>query len=75
MTTITISQELIKEKELVLIPRSQYEDLLRRIGLITTREAKLTQAQKKRLKTARINMANGKFFTINDLKRKLGVKN
>lgn len=28
MTTITISKELIKEKELVLVPRRKYEELL-----------------------------------------------
>jgi len=29
MATITISKSLIKEKELVVIPRKQYEELLR----------------------------------------------
>lgn len=31
MTTITISKELIKEKELILMPRKKYETLLRAV--------------------------------------------
>jgi len=34
MTTITISKNLIKEKDLMLVPRLQYEGLLKRLKII-----------------------------------------
>ena len=76
MTTITIPKTLIKEKELVLIPRREYEEFSR--WQKTTKPFKSfkpTLAQKKALSKARKNFANGKFLTIDELKRKLGFTN
>lgn len=39
MTTITIPQTLIKEKELVLIPRREYEKLLKKQIMSTGKQA------------------------------------
>lgn len=74
MNTITIPKNLIKEKELVLIPRREYEKFL----LFHSKKEKgseLTVAQRKRLKKSRENLANGRYFTMYELKQKLGVKN
>jgi len=39
MTTITIPQNLIREKELIIIPRRNYEDLLRKaVGKTESRD-------------------------------------
>ncbi|MDP3052357.1 MAG: hypothetical protein Q8N22_00120 [bacterium] len=74
MATITIPKELIKDNDLVIIPRRDYEKFLSyrpREG----RELALDISQKRRLQKARKNLAAGKYLTIYGLKRKLGVKN
>ncbi len=69
MTTITIPKKLIKESDLVIIPRKEYEKLLTQ-RLIP--EFRPTAAEKKDLARARRNRARGNFLTIDELKRKLG---
>jgi len=75
MTTITIPKELIKEEELVIIPRRKYEEFLRFQPLKKNKEFMITVFQKKRLEKARKNLAEGKYLTMHELKRKLGTKN
>lgn len=68
MTPVTISKELIKKGDLVLIPRTEYEDLLR---LRKIREVKMSTSQKRALKRARKNRAAGRFLTLHEFERKL----
>ena len=47
MTIVTIPKELMREKELVLVPRKQYEDLLRRLKKNNDQEKQLWQKSSK----------------------------
>lgn len=69
MTTITIPKNLIKNDDLIVLPRKEYEKLLASRPII---EFRPTVAEKKDLARARKNLARGNFLTINELKRKLG---
>ncbi len=73
MTTITIPKELSRKGELVIIPREDYEELLH-FRLKNIKEVKMTPLQKRMLERARRNLRRGKFLTIHELKRKLGIK-
>lgn len=68
MTTITIPKELIKEKELVLVPRKEYEALLE---LKKTKEFTPTISQKKALKKAEDNLKKRKTLSYHELAQKL----
>jgi hypothetical protein len=72
MATITIPKNFILNDDLVVMPRKQYESLLRLYPL--KKEVVLNLSQKNRLEIARKNLKSGKFFTINELKKKLEVK-
>jgi len=74
MATITIPKEITKGEELIIIPRREYEEFLR-YRLEESEELILTASQKRRLQQARINLAKGKYLTIYELKKKLGIKN
>lgn len=69
MTTITIPKELIKEKELVLVPRKEYEALLE---LKKTKEFAPTISQKKALKKAENNLKKRKTLPYHEVAQKLG---
>lgn len=69
MNTITIPRNLIKNDDLVIVPRKEYEKLLA-TRLIP--EFQPTVAEKKDLARARKNRAQGNFLTIDELKHKLG---
>ena len=69
MNTITIPRNLIKNDDLVIVPRKEYEKLLSS-RLIP--EFQPTTAEKKDLARARKNRAQGNFLTIDELKHKLG---
>ena len=56
MPTITISQALIKEKELILIPRREYDKLLKK--QTTKRETKVV----KRSASFRVPQKHAKFY-------------
>lgn len=73
MITITIPKKLIKNDDLVVIPRREYEDFLVS-RLKSIKEIELTSKQKKAINTARKNIARGNFITIHELRRKLGIK-
>lgn len=69
MNTITIPRNLIKNDDLVIVPRKEYEKLLT-ARLIP--EFQSTTAEKKDLARARKNRAQGNFLTIDELKHRLG---
>lgn len=68
----TISREITKGEELVVIPRREYNELqeFKRI-----REFVPTLAEKRALKRGRKNRLSGNFLTIDELGRKLGIAN
>lgn len=69
MTTITIIQhKTTSEKELVAIPRAEYEAL---IQFKKAREFALTATQKKALQCAERNFSRGKTLSYDDLAKKL----
>ncbi|MBI2003690.1 MAG: hypothetical protein HYS78_01800 [Parcubacteria group bacterium] len=73
MTIITIPKELTKTGELVVIPRQEYNKLLK--GKIEEiKEVNLTLAQKKVITAARKRITRGEFLTFDELKTKLGFK-
>lgn len=72
MTSITIPKELIKEKELVLIPRKEYEALLK---LKKISEFTPTISQKKSLKKGECNLKTGKTISYHELVQTLESSN
>jgi len=73
MTVITIPKELTKTGELVVIPRQEYNELLK-AKIEEIKEVKLTPAQKKAITAARRRITHGEFLTFDELKAKLGLK-
>ena len=72
MTTITIPNSKIfqQAKELVLIPREEYESLIC-LKIKKIREANLTALQKKAIAKSEKELKSGEFFTINELEQYL----
>ena len=66
---ITIPKTLVKRGDLVVIPRKEYEDLLR---FKTIRTFKPTRAQKRDLREARKEFARGQYVTLAQLNHELG---
>lgn len=74
MTTVTIPKQLAERGDLVLIPREEYETLLRfRVKKIN--EVLMAPIQRQALVRARANISRNKFLTLHELKRKLDFKN
>ena len=76
MTTITIPKELTEDKNLVAVPKVDYEEFLawqRRVKSVWT--FKPTPSEKKALARARRNLAKGEYLTLSDLKHALGIDN
>ncbi len=67
-----IPKKLTNGKELVVIPREEYESL---IVLKEIYEFFPTKTQKKILECARSNRAQGKVITLSELRRKLEITN
>ena len=75
MATITIPKKLIKNNDLIIIPRKEYEELVVWREVIKSfKNFTPTFAQKRDLKKARGEYKKGKYLTINELKCKLGIK-
>lgn len=75
MPTINIPQRS-KEDDLVSIPRKEYEEFTKwRVVMRSFKVFTPTAAQKKELATAREDYKRGKFITLDELKRKLEIKN
>ena len=66
----TISRQVTKGEELVVIPRREYDELQE---LKQIREFTPTLAQKRALERGRKNRMLGNFLTIDELGRKLGI--
>ena len=67
MTTIIIPKKLIREKELVIIPRREYEVLLRIVKKYTQLDKDLNEA----LKEVRQGKTIGPFYSVKELKESL----
>ena len=72
MSTITIPKKLAQEDDLVVVPRREYEALVR---LRKMREFVPTTIQKKALIRAENNLKRGKTISVDELSRKLGITN
>lgn len=70
--TVTIPTKLTSGKELVVIPKEEYEAL---VELKKIYEFQPSSAQKKALLRARKNRKNGKVLTLGEFKRSLGLTN
>lgn len=68
--TVTIPSKITDGKELVIIPKEEYEALteLKRIY-----EFQPTSSQKRTLLRARKNRKNGKVISLGEFKQKLGL--
>ena len=72
MNTIIILKKLARNDDLIVIPKSEYEALIRLKGV---KEFIPTVSQKKALNRAERNFKQGKTFSYNELVRKLGFRN
>lgn len=74
MTTITIPKELVKNKELIAVPRHLYDEFIEwQEKMKSVRTFKPTAAEKKALAKARKNYSKGKYMTMAQLKHELGI--
>ena len=67
--TITIPKQLIRKGELVIIPRSEYEEFLHWQRIVKT--FKSTVVEKRDLMEARKDFAKGNYIGLKDLKNEL----
>lgn len=72
MTLITIPKKLLQKDDLIVVPRREYEALLKRR---ISREFAPTAAQKRALKRAMGEYRTGKTLPYDELVRKLGFRN
>lgn len=70
--TVIIPKNLARQDDLVVMPRREYEDLLK---LKKIREFTLTETQKRALARAEKNLQAGKTLSYHELVRKLGLTN
>lgn len=70
MTVITIPKHLL-HKDLVLIPKEEYEELKRTEPMRTFKEISMTKTQKRDLEAARQDYVRGDFVTLDVLKHDL----
>lgn len=70
MTTITIPNKLMKTKELVVIPRTEYAFLLR-LKKEKIREVTLTTKQKKAIQESEKELRSGHYVTLDELEQSL----
>lgn len=72
MSTITIPKKLANQGDLIVIPRKEYEALLK---LKKIKEFTPTSAQRRALLRAENNLKKGKALTCNELAERLGFTN
>lgn len=72
MTTITIPKKITKGEELVIIPKKEYEEFSSWRKMVKIFIP--TEVQKRDLKKAREDYKKGNYFKIDELKRKLEIK-
>jgi hypothetical protein len=70
MTVITIPKHLA-HKDLVLIPREEYEEMVRAQTPRVFKEVAMTKAHKRELEAARRDYARGDLVTLDVLRRDL----
>ena len=76
MTTITIPKRLIKNNDLIILPRKEYEEFYQWKEVAKLFKTFMpTTAQKKDLLKAREDYKRKKYLTLNEFKRKLAIKN
>lgn len=76
MTTVTIPKELVKNKELIAVPRHLYDEFIEWHKFMKSFKTYIpTVAEKKMIKRAREDYKKGNYLTIGELKHKLGIKN
>lgn len=73
MNTVTIPKEISEKGDLIVIPRLEYEGLLKRHIVVPV--VKLTQTEKRVLERSRKEMAEGKYVTLEELENELGIAN
>jgi len=66
---ITIPKELAKEGELVVIPRSEYEEYLRLKKIVPV--VKASRSEKKAIGEGRKEIREGKYLTLKQVKNDL----
>jgi hypothetical protein len=71
MSVITIPKQLMREKELVLIPKKEYDEFLGLKKVIKT--VKPNAAEKRVIERGRRAVAKGDFVTLDELKKELGL--
>ena len=72
MQVVIIPKKLAREDDLIIIPRKEYDFLIR---LRKVKEFIPTLAQKKALIRAERNLSKGKTLSYNELVKKLGFTN
>lgn len=73
MAIVVIPKELSRNQDLVVVPRSHYEEFL--VWQEKIKGAKIfkpTKADRRILARARKNRLKGNFLTLNELKQKMG---
>ncbi len=74
MTTISIPRSAVRKKELVAVPRDEYEAYiawLKRVKSLRTFDP--SPSEKKALKKARKNLSSGKYLTVDEIEREVGI--
>ena len=75
MTTLTIPKKITKGAELVILPRKDYEEFSHWQKFMKSFKTYTpTAAEKRMIQKAREDYKIGKYLTIHELKRKLGIK-
>jgi len=69
MNKLIIPQRLIKNDDLVIIPRREYEALVESRAI---KEFIATSADKRKLVRARKNLRSGKYITLEQLRHEMG---
>lgn len=67
---VTIPKELSRNRDLIVMPRSDYEEFLQFKKIIPLIE--LTSSERKAIEEAKKEIKQGKYLTLNQLKDELG---
>lgn len=68
MSTITIPKNLIKNDDLVILPKKEYENLINKRVIPV---ARLTSSERNSLHQSRKEMARGEYITLEELEHDL----
>jgi len=69
MVTIAVPKKIVhKREDLIILPRLEYEALLKRKGI---REVKLTVGERRAVKESEKELAKGDYLTLNELEKYL----